>query len=148
LWQEREIRYEQRFQAQEKAVLKAEAAFEERLKNTNEWRQTINDRDSQLISRSEVEGISRAFNDKSELRFTTNSDKIETGNKTISERITVMANLSAERMAVLQLQIQAISSASQGAKDQTDNSRANIAIFVSIGTAVVMMADLLIHLTR
>jgi hypothetical protein len=66
LMNERDQRYDQRFVAQEKAVtvaiegaktagLKAENAMEKRFDNTNEWRQTLNDRDIKLLPRVEYD---------------------------------------------------------------------------------------------
>ena len=63
---ERDRRYEQRFEAQEKATQtaiesariatnKAEQAIEKRLENTNEWRQAMNDRDVKLLPRIEYD---------------------------------------------------------------------------------------------
>jgi hypothetical protein len=77
LWDEREKRYEQRFQAQETAVLKAEQAFEERLKNTNEWRAAMNDRDQRMMTRAEVEALFKSVDGKSDGRFLMNTEKID-----------------------------------------------------------------------
>lgn len=68
-------RYEQRFDAQEKAVSaalaaakeavsKAETAIGERLKLLNEFRQQSADRDQQMISRVEVEAMFKATTEK------------------------------------------------------------------------------------
>ena len=51
LLREMEKRYEQRFDAQEKAVLKAEVATEKRLEGVNEFRKTLSDQQSTFVSK-------------------------------------------------------------------------------------------------
>lgn len=55
LLHERDIRYAQRFDAQQEAIAKAEESNEKRFQNTNEWRQTINDRDQKFMPRMEYD---------------------------------------------------------------------------------------------
>lgn len=66
LMNERDTRYNQRFEGQEKAVAvaiegakgastKAENAMEKRFDNTNEWRAAMNDRDLKLLPRLEYD---------------------------------------------------------------------------------------------
>lgn len=57
---ERDVRYGQRFDAQQNAIAKAEESNEKRFQNTNEWRQTINDRDIKFLPKAEYD---RAHNE-------------------------------------------------------------------------------------
>ena len=70
-----DLRYEQRFRAQETAVITAlaavkeaterfAAAFESRMANTNEWRQSVDDKDRLFMPRKEAEAISEALKEK------------------------------------------------------------------------------------
>jgi chromosome segregation ATPase len=52
---ERDSRYEQRFEGQEKAIDKAEASVNERLKGMNEFRGELADRTATFPTRNEVE---------------------------------------------------------------------------------------------
>ena len=61
---EMDRRYEQRFDAQERAVLKAEAASEKRFDSVNEVRETLADQAKHLISRNEVEQQFKSINEK------------------------------------------------------------------------------------
>lgn len=51
---EKEKRYEQRFTAQQEAVLKAEAANEKRFESVNEFRNTLKDQQEKFVSKDEV----------------------------------------------------------------------------------------------
>lgn len=75
LMNERDRRYEQRFQAQEAAVKaaihsadransKAEAAMEKRFDGVNEFRQTLSDQAGQFITRQEVETMFKPLDSK------------------------------------------------------------------------------------
>jgi hypothetical protein len=55
LMDERELRYSQRFDAQEKAVLKAEASTEKRFESVNEFRNTLKDQQNTFLPRAEYE---------------------------------------------------------------------------------------------
>jgi hypothetical protein len=70
-----DLRYEQRFLAQEKALgialaavkdatERSAAAFESRMANTNEWRQSVDDRDRLFMPRQEAEAITEALKEK------------------------------------------------------------------------------------
>jgi hypothetical protein len=54
LMNERDKRYEQRFQAQEKAISKTEADSGTKSANTNEWRQAMQDRETTLAKKVEL----------------------------------------------------------------------------------------------
>ncbi len=81
-----DLRYEQRFRAQEtamgaafaaqekaiaaalaavkEATERSAAAFESRMANTNEWRQSVDDKDRLFMPRKEAEAISEALKEK------------------------------------------------------------------------------------
>ena len=82
-----DLRYEQRFRAQETATAafvaqekaiaaalaavkeateRSAAAFESRMANTNEWRQSVDDKDRLFMPRKEAEAISEALKEKVE----------------------------------------------------------------------------------
>jgi hypothetical protein len=54
-------RYEQRFEAQATAIVKAEEATADRFRSVNEFRGTLGDQQRQFIARSEVEEIRRSL---------------------------------------------------------------------------------------
>jgi len=87
---ERDKRYEQRFNEHEKsntsgfnaakeAVLKAEAATEKRFEGVNEFRATLADQQHTLMPRAEVELSIKAINDK--LTLLSGYDTKQTGEK-------------------------------------------------------------------
>jgi len=52
--EERDKRYDERFKAQEAAILKAEAATERRFQSVNEFRQTLSDQATGFFMRNEA----------------------------------------------------------------------------------------------
>ncbi|MEA3210971.1 MAG: hypothetical protein QOE70_4028 [Chthoniobacter sp.] len=60
----------------ERAVAKAEAAAERRFEGVNEFRSALSDQQSTLMPRNEVTAALMAINEKSDGRFTANSEKI------------------------------------------------------------------------
>lgn len=70
-----DLRYQQRFEATEKAIAKAESATEKRFEGVNEFRNQLGDQQRTFMPRSEVEVIHRGIN-----------EKIETLGKTVSDR--------------------------------------------------------------
>jgi phosphopantetheinyl transferase (holo-ACP synthase) len=72
---EADLRYQQRFDAQQEglkqalsaakeAVVKAETSTDERFRNTNEWRQTYDDLASKKLGRDEYESAHKVLEDK------------------------------------------------------------------------------------
>lgn len=57
-------RYAERFEAQQKAIEKAELASEKRFEGVNEFRATLADQQRSLMPRQEAEVLIRALNDK------------------------------------------------------------------------------------
>lgn len=89
LMDERDRRYAERFDAQEKAVAvaignadkfvdRAEQNAQKWRENANEWRGAMNDREIKLMPRAEVESVLAAINRTSEARAASNSEKIAT----------------------------------------------------------------------
>ena len=101
---ERDLRYQQRFDAQqgaiaaallaaEKAVTKAETAAEKRFESVNEFRSTLSDQASQFVTRTEAEA-----------RFTALTEKIDNNTKMIDRnagRSAGMAQLWGVLIAVI-----------------------------------------------
>jgi hypothetical protein len=54
LMDERDKRYEQRFQSSQKAIDEAKAETQKRFENTNEWRGMVADTQKTYVTRSEV----------------------------------------------------------------------------------------------
>lgn len=75
LLDERELRYEQRFEAQQQAIAKAELAADHRAETANEIRGVMDDLTRQMMPR--VEAVAR---------FTMVEDKIDAINVAMSER--------------------------------------------------------------
>ena len=51
---ERDMRYEQRFQASQKAIDEAKTETQKKFENTNEWRGLVSDTQKNYVTRSEV----------------------------------------------------------------------------------------------
>lgn len=66
LIEEHDKRYQERFDAQEKAVLKAEGANEKRFESVNEFRAQLSDEQSTFLTRSEYETKHSALIEKIE----------------------------------------------------------------------------------
>lgn len=64
MMREADRRYEQRFDAQEKAVAKAETAAEKRLDSVNEFRAQLSDQAQTFMPRNEAAILIRALDDK------------------------------------------------------------------------------------
>ena len=73
---ESDRRYEQRFEDQKEAIVKAEEATERRFEGVNEFRQTLSDQAATFVSRTEVLQQYRAINDKVDL-VTSRMDRLD-----------------------------------------------------------------------
>jgi len=72
-----DLRYSERFQAQEKAILKAESASEKRFDGVNEFRGALSDMVGKLMPRAESEQRYMALSVESEQRYVTLSEKLD-----------------------------------------------------------------------
>jgi hypothetical protein len=59
---ERDKRYEQRFQASQKAIDEAKAESQKKFEGTNEWRGMVSDAQKNFVTRKEVEPINEQLN--------------------------------------------------------------------------------------
>jgi hypothetical protein len=80
---EADKRYEQRFSAQQEAITKSEHASERRFESVNEFRAQLNDQTNKLMTRTESEAIRaellgavKALGDRMEAVTTANTEKI------------------------------------------------------------------------
>lgn len=94
---ERDLRYQQRYDAQQsaigaalqsaqEAVLKAEVATEKRFESVNEFRGTLSDQAATFISRNEIETL-RAANDDRVADLTERLDRMEGRDAGVGARI-------------------------------------------------------------
>jgi hypothetical protein len=59
---ERDERYEQRFQASQKAIDEAKAETQKKFENTNEWRGLVSDTQKNYVTRTELEPVVKQVN--------------------------------------------------------------------------------------
>ncbi len=106
---ERDTQYQQRFEAQEKAVTaaldaakeavaKAETAAEKRFDAVNEFRAQLADQASTFMPRNEYNVQYQSLNEKIDAGLKTNGDKIEAAFKTMTERITSEVKVLSARL--------------------------------------------------
>lgn len=89
---ERELRYEQRFIAQENALAKQAQAYDKRFENVNEFRSQLSDQAGTFMPRQEYQAKHDAL-----------IDKVDAGNKTLSDRIDINAKGLSDAVTSLQL---------------------------------------------
>lgn len=134
-----DLRYTERFASQDKAtalslssakeaVLKAEAATEKRLEGLNELRGIVNDILNKTMSRVEAELAMKLLQDKIEVSVQSFQDKL----------LAAIANWDArhqelvDRAISLEKRQDVIAGERVVSKEVSDNSRANIAIIISV----------------
>jgi hypothetical protein len=62
LMEERDRRYQQRFESSQKAIDEAKLESQKKFENTNEWRSMVSDAQKNFVTRQEVEPISEQLN--------------------------------------------------------------------------------------
>jgi hypothetical protein len=80
---EADKRHEQRFEAQQAAIQKSDVATQSRFESVNEFRAQLNDQANKLVTRTEADsvrsemlGVVKAFGDRLEAMVYANADKI------------------------------------------------------------------------
>lgn len=58
------VRYQQRFEAQQQAILKSETAVEKRLESVNEFRQSLSDQTTNLMTKAESMALINSITEK------------------------------------------------------------------------------------
>lgn len=84
---EMDKRYQQRFEAQEKAIAKSEAAYDKRFESVNEFRGQLSDQVSTFLSRNEFNMAHTSLAEKVSISIDSIINKIESLNKGLSDRI-------------------------------------------------------------
>lgn len=84
---EMDKRYQQRFEAQEKAIAKAEMASEKRFEGVNEFRAQLTDQATTFLPRTEYYAAHNSLSDKMTVGAEAMTSKIEASNKAFAERI-------------------------------------------------------------
>lgn len=119
---ERDRRHEQRFDAQEKAVLKAETATEKRFEGVNEFRQALADQTRESPTRIEVDAQYKSL-----------SDQISNAQKSLEDK----AASNSARISALEGDMKALSGQSRGVQQQWGYIFAAVGAITAIAAVVI-----------